>query len=83
MTILTGKRALITGAASGIGREIASVFTDKCQSRMGELGEVAEAAAFLASDRASFISGVALPVDKGLTVRLVWRRTVVAGFLTV
>ncbi|MCI0818516.1 MAG: SDR family oxidoreductase, partial [Chloroflexi bacterium] len=34
--------------------------------RVGEASEVAEAVAFLASDRASFITGVALPVDGGL-----------------
>lgn len=39
---------------------------------MGRLGlpeEVAEAAVFLASDRASFITGVMLPVDGGYTAR--------------
>ncbi len=34
--------------------------------RVGEASEVAEAVAFLASDKASFITGVALPVDGGL-----------------
>ena len=34
--------------------------------RIGEASEVAETVAFLASDRASFITGVALPVDGGL-----------------
>jgi meso-butanediol dehydrogenase/(S,S)-butanediol dehydrogenase/diacetyl reductase len=35
--------------------------------RMGEAAEVAAAVAFLASDDASFITGVALPVDGGTT----------------
>ncbi len=33
--------------------------------RLGEVGEVADAVAFLASSRASFITGVVLPVDGG------------------
>lgn len=37
------------------------------QGRMGEPEEVAYAALFLASDEASFITGVALPVDNGFT----------------
>jgi meso-butanediol dehydrogenase/(S,S)-butanediol dehydrogenase/diacetyl reductase len=37
--------------------------------RMGEPGEIAAAIAFLASEEASFITGVALPVDGGVTAR--------------
>jgi len=37
--------------------------------RLGEPEEVAEAAVFLASERASFITGVTLPVDGGYTAR--------------
>lgn len=35
--------------------------------RLAQVGEVAEAAVWLASDAASFITGVSLPVDGGLT----------------
>ncbi|WP_372088389.1 SDR family NAD(P)-dependent oxidoreductase (plasmid) [Tistrella mobilis] len=37
--------------------------------RLGRPEEIAEAALWLASDRASFVTGVALPVDGGLTAR--------------
>lgn len=41
------------------------------QGRLGTTREVAEAVAFLASDRASFITGVAFPVDNAMTARLI------------
>lgn len=37
--------------------------------RLGEAEEVAEVAAFLASDAASFVTGVAMPVDGGYSAR--------------
>ncbi len=35
--------------------------------RMGRTDDIANAALFLASERASFITGVAIPVDGGMT----------------
>lgn len=37
--------------------------------RLGAAGEVAEAVAFLASDRSAFITGTVLPIDGGYTIR--------------
>ena len=51
--MLSDKVALVTGASRGIGAAAA---------------EVAEAAAWLLSDRASFVTGVVLPVTGGAAV---------------
>jgi NAD(P)-dependent dehydrogenase (short-subunit alcohol dehydrogenase family) len=39
------------------------------QKRMAAPGEIAEAAAWLCSDRASFVTGVAMPVDGGISAQ--------------
>ncbi|XP_078082838.1 3-oxoacyl-[acyl-carrier-protein] reductase FabG isoform X2 [Mustelus asterias] len=55
---------------AGLSEEDYAKFLDNCKrthalGRAGEVNEVAQAIAFLASDAASFITGVTLPVDGG------------------
>src|SRR6516164_1274621 len=46
------------------------MLTKAALGRAGQPQEVAEVAAFLASDRASFVSGAVIPVDGGWSARL-------------
>ncbi|MDX3898954.1 MAG: SDR family NAD(P)-dependent oxidoreductase [Sphingobium sp.] len=48
---------------------LARVLTNVPMGRVGEAAEIAQAALFLASEESSFITGVALPIDGGLTAR--------------
>jgi NAD(P)-dependent dehydrogenase (short-subunit alcohol dehydrogenase family) len=58
----------IMGAAGAASQP--EMLTKASLGRAGEPIEVAEVAAFLASDRASFVSGAVIPVDGGWSARL-------------
>jgi NAD(P)-dependent dehydrogenase (short-subunit alcohol dehydrogenase family) len=61
----TGRNGDPAEAAANEAKLIANV----PMGRLVQAGEIADAALFLASDEASFVTGVALPVDGGFTAR--------------
>lgn len=63
-------RAAMAGLPEDVASEIFRSWEEMhLVKRLGRPEEVAVAAVFLASDEASFISGIALPVDSGVTAR--------------
>ena len=56
-------------ATSG-GAKYPQMYEKASLGRAGQPEEVAEVAAFLCSDRASFVSGAIIPVDGGWSARL-------------
>ena len=54
----------------GAGARFPQLIAASALRRAGQPEEVAELAAFLASDRASYISGAVIPIDGGTTARL-------------
>ena len=62
--------ALAAGLPGDAGRALLEGFErEHVAGRLGRPEEVVAAALFLASDEASFVTGVALPVDSGVTAR--------------
>ena len=67
------KTIVVTGGGSGIGLQTEKMGNEMFQSlvnahamkRLGEPEEMSSAILFLLSEEASFITGVALPVDGG------------------
>jgi NAD(P)-dependent dehydrogenase (short-subunit alcohol dehydrogenase family) len=67
MAVDTRARAWSKTRAEVVAQRNANV---PLRQRMGTAWDVANAALFLASDEADFITGVALPVDGGALVRI-------------
>ena len=62
---------ILTEIMGAAGREhFPEMFEKAALGRAGEPSEVAEVAAFLVSDRASFVSGAIIPVDGGWSAKL-------------
>jgi NAD(P)-dependent dehydrogenase (short-subunit alcohol dehydrogenase family) len=61
---------LVTNQISQDEKHIAERHALSPTGRMGRPEDVADAAVFLASDRASYINGVCLPIDGGLSARI-------------
>jgi len=59
-----------TNMSNGAEEFMPEIVTKACLQRGGKVHEVAEVAAFLASDRASYVSGAIVPVDGGWSSKL-------------
>jgi len=54
------------GLAPDINAAVASVVDQTPLARLAEVGDIADAAVFLCSNEARFITGAGLPVDGGM-----------------
>ncbi len=61
---------ILTEIMGAMGADIPGIAEKAALNRVGQSIEVAEVGAFLASDRASFITGAVIPVDGGWSARL-------------
>lgn len=61
---------ILTEIMGAMGAELPGIAEKAALGRVGQPAEVAEVGAFLASDRASFITGAVIPVDGGWSARL-------------
>ena len=50
---------------------VAGISEKSALGRVGQPNEIAEVAAFLASDKSSYVTGACIPVDGGWLVKLV------------
>jgi NAD(P)-dependent dehydrogenase (short-subunit alcohol dehydrogenase family) len=54
------------GLFPSVEAAVAAVVEQTPLGRLGEVGDMADAVVFLASDQARFITGIGLPVDGGM-----------------
>ena len=66
MGIKLAQDMVAAGLSSSVDEAVAGVVGATPLGRLGEVAEMADAVAFLASDAARFITGAGLPVDGGM-----------------
>jgi NAD(P)-dependent dehydrogenase (short-subunit alcohol dehydrogenase family) len=54
------------GLAADVNAAVASVIDQTPLGRLAEITDIADAAVFLCTDQARFITGIGLPVDGGM-----------------
>ena len=64
-----GRVALVTGAASGLGRGRRKLQQMQPIGRLGRMEDIACGVLYLASDESSFMTGAELVIDGGMTAQ--------------